>query len=188
MKQEGKNNGGESNLEGNCISSTVRLQDYFIVGCASVLQSCFQAPVSYWRVTLCLPVFYTSSFLWQAKCWQRLLQLSVPSPELAQLLNTSSPMHILLHLNHVSTTSEPSKDSCVCDYHAGCENIICSTVSWYMVNYENTSFPWFDSCNIPSLQGCGSAERRMVKSFAHETGHQSHPEFWPHIFGCLQSL
>lgn len=187
MKQEGKNNGGKVIWREIVFPA---LYDCRIILSLDVPR-CYKAAskhlshIGEWRsASQCFTLHHSCG----KQCWQRLLQLSVPSPELAQLLNTSSPMHILLHLNHVSTTSEPSKDSCVCDYHAGCENIICSTVSWYTVNYENTSFPWFDSCNIPSLQGCGSAERRMVKSFAHETGHQSHPEFWPHIFGCLQSL
>lgn len=51
---EGENDGGESNLERYCISSTVWLQEGFITGQAMVLQSCFRAPVSNWRVTLCL--------------------------------------------------------------------------------------------------------------------------------------
>lgn len=84
---------GESNLERYCISMTVWLQGGFIAGWASVLQSCFQAPVSYWRVMLCLPVLFTPSFLWQERYWHRHYSY------LFHLLgwHTPSPVHSLQH-------------------------------------------------------------------------------------------
>lgn len=104
---------GRLNLGGYCISRSVCLWKGFITGWTTLLQSCFQAAVSCWCVTLFLP------------CWSfhhscdrllaRTLQLFGSSPRLPST-HTSLPLHTAIIYSSVQmyiTLRKHSAASCI---------------------------------------------------------------------------
>lgn len=142
-----------------------------------VLQSCFQAPVSYWRVTLCLPVLFPSSFPWQEKNWHKCYSY----------LSSISPAGAAHTFCAYTTSLKLFFCQCMCSRRTAVDlsPVYCKNTTVDVDHAMKTSSSSLMRViyHTAHINGWGV----MVKSFAHETIYQSHPEFWHHIFGSLQS-